>query len=817
MSDNIFFDNAPRHWEAGLPVLPLAEREKRVLLNSWSTYCVTMPPKEMREVWLRSHPRGNMGLPLGPASGLLAIDIDNEDPRVLKIVEEVCGYSPWVRRGKKGSVRVYKFSGERTFRIKDVDNNTIVECLSQGAQVVLPPSIHPDTQRPYTANAELVDVKDQVKRLPEGVELALRQALIEAGFELATQGYTKVSQWVPAGSRDTQMTAMAGILSRGVVRGERTLLEAMDEIEAWVNNYTEKVAGDPLDPQKAREKVISFFIRDCTGPNRSAVRPGWDDGLPVELVTQIKEALGEEGEAWDFARFQAHFASIAEANKPNSTAFLQGVNDTVTKMVNLSAMNALEEQSFIRFMVNVSARNLTTKMITDQLRELRQGELEGVDHSELASALIVELEKLGTVAHHNSSWWRWNGAMWTQLADRDILRTVAERFGHYPAAKKHSDHKGIVSTAATMCARDLVTRPLEGINFANGFLTTDLKLVPHDEAYGKTYVLPYRYMPEMAGAMPRFMQYLWDCWGGEQDFDDRVQLLRETMAATIFGVGWKFQSAICCFGVSGTGKSVMLDIMQGLVPSEAVCSIKPADWDDTYLPAMMYGKLMNRAGELSETKMIPGDMFKLIVEGSEISAQEKFKQIFSFRPTCTHWFGSNHLPKSRDSSGGFTRRWVFHHFTRTVKAGMKNSNLAQEILDEEREAIAAWCAQSITGLLARHAYHHCEASHRLTHSMAVSINSVRQFLIQSDQIVIEGMPSDGGMPSMIIPETDLYELYYSFCISTTNAKPVTMTNFRHRMEEMKGEFGYEVRTQTNEYSYEETHYMGVGKGKKVKK
>lgn len=803
MSNNIFLEQAPRHWAAGLPVLPLMPREKRVLLNAWSTFCVTMPDPALRDAWLREYPNGNMGLPLGPAAGLLAIDLDTEDERVLKLVEQVCGYSPWVRRGKKGSVRVYRYSGERTFRIKDVNNNTIVECLSQGAQVVLPPSIHPDTQAPYTANAELVDVMDQVVRLPDGVEVLLRQGLIDLGFELATQGYTKVSQWVPAGSRDTQMTAMAGILSRGVVRGERTLAEAMDEMQTWVENYTEKVAGDALDPQVCRQKVMSFFIRDCTGPKRAAVRPGWDSGLPEDLIKEIKELLGEEGEAWDFTRFQAHFTKIAEQTKPNTAAFIHGVTETLQKMVNCSAMSALEEQMLCRFIVNSSARTLTMHTLKQQLNELRSGDLEGVDHTELAEALVTELEKLGKVKYHVNSWWRWNGAHWSPLDDSTVLRTIAETFGHYPAAKRHSDHTGIMKTAAAMVAGDIMTKPVEGINFANGFLTTDLKLVAHSEDYGKTYVLPYRYLPEAAGAMPRFMQYLWDCWGGEPDFDERVEAVRESIAATMFGIAWKFQRAICCFGVAGTGKSVMLDIMQGLMPKNAVCSVKPGDWDDTFLPAMMHGKLMNRAGELSDTKMIPGDMFKLIVEGSEISAQHKHKAIFDMQPKCAHWFGSNHLPRSRDSSGGFTRRWLFHHFTRIVDRATKNINLAREILDEESEAIMAWAAAAVPGLVSRHDYTESQTHKALAQSMAVSNNSVRQFLVQSQELRI------GKDDKAKLTETALYDRYYSFCISTTNAKPVNLSNFRHRMVEMKGEFGFEVDTQMNEHGFEETHYLGL--------
>lgn len=805
---NIFAEKAPAHWAAGLPVMPLQARDKRPVLMNWSKFCAIMPTAEEQGAWLAEYPSGNMGLPLGPCSGLVGIDVDTEDPRVADLVSKVCGYSPWTRRGKKGSVKIYLYSGERTFRIKDNNNNTILECLSQGAQIVLPPSIHPDTQMPYVADADLPVAMQSAVRLPDGVEVLLRQGLIDLGFELATQGQTKVSHWVPAGSRDTQMTAMAGILSRGVVKGQRTLAEAMNEIENWVANFTEKVAGDVLDPKTARDKVVSFFIRDCTGPRGAAVAPGWEDGLPEELIKEIKELLGEEGEAWDFARFQAHAVQLATQFEPNTANYLQGVSALVTKIVNASAMSPLEEEGLLRLVANLSKRTITVPMLKVQLREQRAGDLDGVDHTEIAEALIEELRKVGSVRYHLTQWWQYNGAYWHQLEESTILRKIAENFGHYPAARKHSDHKGIMATAANMVTGELKLMMVDGINFANGFLTTDQKFVAHNEDFGKTYVMGYRYMPDQAGNMPRFRQYLYDCWGDEPDFDDRVQCVREAMAATMFGIGWKFQRAICCFGVAGTGKSVMLDIVQGLMPDGAVCSVKPGDWDDTFLPSQMYGKLMNRAGELSDTKMIPGDMFKMIVEGSTISAQLKHKPIFTFKPTLTHWFGSNHPPRSRDSSNGFTRRWLFLVFSRVVDEKMKNNDLAAEILSEECEAIMAWAAGAVPALMARSEYT-LPASHLAqARTVGATNNSARQFLQSSTALRI--CRDDGAK----ITETDLYDLYYTFCTAVTNAKPVNLSGFRHRMQEMAGEFGFKIDSQNNAAGYEETHYLGIMKAKK---
>ncbi len=44
----------------------------------------------------------------------------------------------------------------------------------------------------------------------------------------------------------------------------------------------------------------------------------------------------------------------------------------------------------------------------------------------------------------------------------------------------------------------LKTVDINGLNFANGFLTENLDLLPHSQEFGCEYVLPYRYLPERA-------------------------------------------------------------------------------------------------------------------------------------------------------------------------------------------------------------------------------------------------------------------------------------------------------------------------------
>lgn len=179
----MFSEHAPKYWAAGLPAMPLRPWAKIPALTAWQSFCAQMPTEEQQNEWLNAYPDGNIGLPLGPQAGIVALDLDSEDPRVQAILDKIMPPTPWKRVGKKGAVYAFKYNGERTYRIKDADNKTILEVLSRGAQIVLPPSIHPDTMQPYRANADLFEVYDKLPALPASFETMVRQALIDAGFK----------------------------------------------------------------------------------------------------------------------------------------------------------------------------------------------------------------------------------------------------------------------------------------------------------------------------------------------------------------------------------------------------------------------------------------------------------------------------------------------------------------------------------------------------------------------------------------------------------------------------------------------------------
>jgi len=790
----IFAETCDRYWDLGLPAIPLMARDKRPAVSEWQKYATEMPSEGLRADWKDRFASGNIGMPLGALSGLVAIDLDTDEPEVLEIIKSLVPLSKWVRRGKKGAVYVYKWQGQKTSRIKGEEGNTIVEILSRGTQIVLPPSIHPDTQMPYVANCELTDVLDQLAELPVDFETRLRKALIDAGIKLSSRGSVSVTKWVPAGGRDSAMVAMAGLLSRGVIKGERTLLEALDEAEAWVANFTENVIGDPMDPMKARDKVMEFLRRDVV-ENQCLLPEGWTLGLTPEEVKAAKEYLGEDMEEWGFERYQTYLLDkFTEVPMENMVDRMQIIDEVLLRLAKDKHMNIMEQNALLVF-ISQSTRGLTNNnTLRKRIKELQTTGLKGIDQREIALAAVKELEQFGQLRTVGTKMYQWEGSYWKEITERDLTRVVIDRFGDLPAARKYNDYMGIVKTMRTQVEFGIKgDENIVGINFANGFLTPDLQLRDHDPKYGCTYVLNFQYKPAEAAPL-RFLGHLDRCWGEDSDYAEKVQGLREAMAATLFGVAWKYSKAFCLYGAAKTGKSVIKEVMEGMIPEDASSSVPPECWGDKFMPATMLDKLANFCGELSDTQMISGERFKEIVEGGQISAQFKGKDIFQFKPTCAQWFASNFLPKSRDSSVGFARRWLFFKFSHPLTNDEEIPNYAQVILSEEVEAIASWAAPAIADLMLRGHYMEGSSHIELIRDISNLNNNVRYFLNHCREVV---MGDDVGSISTM----DLYNQYYLFTKLVAKANPVQMKRFEMMMDQLASVMRFTVVGES---------YVGIG-------
>lgn len=805
----IFKDTAPLYWAKNMPAIPLHSFDainasgvklgKAPILPQWNLYHDTMPSPEEQKEWLEKYPEVNIGLPLGKQSRCVALDIDTEVESEQALIKSIVPQSSWVRIGKKGCVMMFKYNGEQTFRIKDVTGRTICELLSSRTQCCLPPSIHPDTKAPYVANCNLYDVVDRLPILPKDLETILRNAFADKlGVKLSHSGWTRTVDFVSAGSRDVKMTSVAGIYAHAVLRGEITLKEGIDMMRAWVATQTEKVAGDEISADKAVKNLVKFMMNDVLGVKKRVLPSGWDLGLSNEEKKQLNVDVDDNCVSWDFNRLNEYLCDKIANTVLNSSERNEAIEFAIERIARSQTLSLIEEEKCLKHIVNTS-NDVTMATLRKRINEIRNQGISGRNHTEIARAALKEIndkipmyepieegDEFPSLRYYKSCFWRWGGSHWEKCDESEIEKVISTEYGDLPAAARASDHKGILHVMSTLLKDTLKENTASGVNFANGFVDVFGQLHNHSRKYGCTYTLPYCYRKELGSLekAPKFAAYLKSSWGKDEDYLDKIKTLRQVMAATIFGLGPSFNRAVLLYGIGGSGKSQLLNIMTRLLPTEVVSVVSPYAFSDKFRVTELSTSVLNICGELSEDELLPGDIFKQVVDGSLMQGQYKGKPIFNFHPKAMHWYCGNYLPKTKDGSEGFNRRWVILQFNRIVPENEKIRDLGEIIVAEEREAITAWCIGAMAELNSASDYDLPMSHYNLINQMTADNDSVFFYLTSEE--------GPRAYPEGEIQLQNLYETYRTFCYGNIGARPVGLRKFYAKLGELALIFGFSV-------------------------
>lgn len=790
MTQNLFSDNAPKYWDAGIPVMPLKVKSKAPILNEWTAYGKVAPTQAIQGHWLETYPHSNIGLPFGAASGLCGIDIDTTDQKLVDIIMDILPASPWTRIGKKGCGLIFRWQGQKNFKIRSQNDGMIMEMLGQGNQLVMPPSIHPDTGLPYTSNVDLWDVMDKIQPLPMDAEEKLRAALdIQGKVKLSHEGRSSPLRVVPQGERDIELVRHAGYLARVVLGIDKsvnfTLADAMSQMDTWVRDFTSGAAGDDMDPVKGVAKLLEFLLKDVEAGK--SMPNGWDTGLTAEQLDHptIKALIvGNEIVRWTFSKAR-DWINAEVALKPDDDDWsLVCVMKLIEKLALDENFKEFDFNALIPVLIRAMGEVAVSKPeLKKAFKDARNGVSDHAeDHEGIAQQVIAELERGGELRWSEGTFWQWQGSCFEELKREKILEHISKSVKGNVLSRRYSDYESIAKTIALLIPKVLVEALEVGVNFANGFLDSQGVLHEHSPKFGKTFTMPFNYIPERATEAHKWLEYLEDAWGDEPDYEDRVAALQEAFASAMFGVGTDYQRAILIFGRAGSGKSQVLDVLKAMMPPAAVCSIPPHQWSERFVMSQMVAKTLNICGELPESNNISGEVFKEVICGGDINTERKNQPGFSFAPVASHWFASNFLPRSKDTSEGFTRRWLVLEFDKIVPIESRIPNYAQVLVAEEREAIAAWAVLGLYRLRQNNGYT-LPASHvaKLTQVKRAN-NTVAAFLASTSKVKVTGDSTN---------KVDLmacFDQYVWHCREIARGYPVNYERFHQMIEEL----GYSV-------------------------
>jgi hypothetical protein len=159
----IFKNHAHKFHELGVAVIPLNGKYPKY--RRWEEWSHREQTEEELEWLIARAPDSNIGAIVGQK--FCVLDIDTDDPRILQAIP----YTPVRRRGRTGRAGCY------FYRACNIPNKAggdyPVDFLNHGRQVVLPPSVHPDTGEEYAWIGESVDFSD----LPEITEAQIKKLI----------------------------------------------------------------------------------------------------------------------------------------------------------------------------------------------------------------------------------------------------------------------------------------------------------------------------------------------------------------------------------------------------------------------------------------------------------------------------------------------------------------------------------------------------------------------------------------------------------------------------------------------------------------
>lgn len=128
------------------------KRGKACLDKGWEIPDPELPPGTL-EKWDKHSEEWNIGLQMGSpfpdGSRLGALDVDNDN--YVRLAKSILGQPICGRIGKKGIAYFFRyFTQSSKPKVKyRVHGELVAEVFLEKAQVVIPPSIHPDTGEPY--------------------------------------------------------------------------------------------------------------------------------------------------------------------------------------------------------------------------------------------------------------------------------------------------------------------------------------------------------------------------------------------------------------------------------------------------------------------------------------------------------------------------------------------------------------------------------------------------------------------------------------------------------------------------------------------
>lgn len=279
---------------------------------------------------------------------------------------------------------------------------------------------------------------------------------------------------------------------------------------------------------------------------------------------------------------------------------------------------------------------------------------------------------------------------------------------------------------------------------------------------------------DMAATCPRWVRFMAEVFASDQATINAVQRL---LGYTMTGLNTE-EVVVFCIGFGANGKSIFGNIVNRIIggyskvaPHSLLAARRGDDHSARGDIAMLEGARMVSVNELPGGMQLDEQAVKALAGREPISARHLYGEFFTFDPRFTVWVRTNHRPIIKGDDDGIWRRIVVLPFRQKFEGAQRDVNLEAKLW-AERDGILRWMIAGARQYL---------AAGNLAFSPAM-LAEQRQYRGESDllgEFLTECTVAD---PTGRVLDKDLFNRWCFWC-DDSGHKPGSKSTFTQRLRE----------------------------------
>lgn len=365
---------------------------------------------------------------------------------------------------------------------------------------------------------------------------------------------------------------------------------------------------------------------------------------------------------------------------------------------------------------------------------------------------------------------------WQLMPDSSVehfLMSSAQALGAEPGEVRH--YRFVEELLAQLKKHTFtnVTSATNKLNLLNGTYDTAAgKLNTHSEEDYLFYVLPYELNTKAKS--PMFDKYLQTVLPKKAHQDVVFKYIASCFSDL------KLEKMLCLYGSGANGKSVLLDIIKGVLGRDN-CSFVQIDSLATEgtrgqnSRTLLHNKLINISYE-AKFNRIDFSIFKMLASREPVEARYMYGNPFFMENYARVIYSVNALPTHLESTQGFFRRLLIVPFEATIAVADQDKRLAEKIVAEEAPGVLNFILEAMKSFNKTDDIGIPEDLTKIVDDLETETDNVKLWLKEV------GYVADNKTPHVKLPQLkDIYFEYKDYCEEAGVTGVLGRTTFIRRL------------------------------------